>query len=238
MISDRRLILFGLICAAGSPVRAQSAHDAQAAIDRARAVSGGKAWNGLRGWHESGADGSATYERWIDPLRYGLRVETRERPGVTVLRGFNGAGEWAVTADGQRTGDGEAGPVAVARTEAFYGVYGFLFPSRFEARSLYLGDRRANGRSFDVVLLQPWGAAGRELWFDRSTGLLGRMVEHGAGGRTVTTELSDYRKVGPVKAAFRFVSDDAPGGAFRVRQLKSLDFAPADRALFSLPPQR
>ena len=96
------------------------------------------------------------------------------------------------------------------------------------------GERRANGRSFEVLLVEPWGAAARELWFDRGTGLLGRMVQRGPG-KPLTVELSDYRKVGPLKVAFRFVSDDGPGGTVRVRQVRSLDFTPADRAMFSLP---
>lgn len=239
MNPTRRLILPALAFAAAAPAAvpayAQYARDAQAVIARARAASGGNAWNTLRGWHEAGTDGGATYERWLDPLRYGMRVETRDGTGPAAARGFNGAGEWRIAPDGKESGTGDAEPLAAARTEAFYGVYGFFYASRFDAHGRMAGVRRANGRTFDVLLVEPWRAAARELWFDRGTGLLGRMVEHGAG-RTTTVELSDYRKAGPLKVAFRFVlSEDGLGGSIRVRQLRSLDFAPADRAMFSLP---
>ncbi|MBS0362957.1 MAG: hypothetical protein JSR98_16385 [Proteobacteria bacterium] len=232
----RRLILVSAAFVAfASSAQAQYSHDAQAVIARARAASGGAAWNSLRGWHEAGTDNGVTYERWIDPLRYGMRVETRaDAGGPPQVRGFNGAGEWHISPAGQQTGTGDAEPLAAARTEDFYGVYGFLYASRFDAHGKLVGTRRANGKSFDVVEVQPWRAATRELWFDRSTGLLGRMIQH-EGARTLTVELSDYRKVGPVKVAFRFVSTEGADGAARVRQIRSLDFAPADRAMFSLP---
>ncbi|MBS0333904.1 MAG: hypothetical protein JSS35_14140 [Proteobacteria bacterium] len=235
----RRLILLSLAASAApaaipSAALAQYSHDAQAVIARARAASGGTAWNALRGWHETGTDGELTYERWLDPLRYGMRVEAREGAGPPHVRGFNGAGEWRIAPGGQQTGTGDSVPLAAARTEDFYGVYGFLYASRFDAHGRLVGVKRANGKSFDVVLVEPWHAAPRELWFDRSTGLLGRMIEPGAG-KSVTVELSDYRKAGPLKVAFRFVSDDGPGGAAKVRQIRTLDFAPADRAMFSLP---
>ena len=44
---------------------------------------------------------------------------------------------------------------------------------------------------------------------------------------------SDYRRVGPVTVAFR-VLIDGPGGS-KDRRIDSVVFAPADRALFSLP---
>lgn len=233
----RRVILLALASAAAivpAAARAQYSHEAQAVIARARAASGGAGWNTLRGWHEAGTDGAQTYQRWLDPLRYGMRVETRDGPGPVTTRGFNGAGEWGISPTGQQTGTGDVERLATARTEDFYGVYGFLYASRFDAHGKLLGVKRANGRRFDVVLVEPWRAAARELWFDHATGLLGRMIQHGSG-KTVTFELSDYRKVGPLNVAFRVVSDDGPDGTMRVRQIRTLDFAPADRTMFSLP---
>lgn len=231
----RRLILLAAALAALAPAvaRAQYSQDAQRVIARARTASGGAAWNGLRGWHEAGTDNGEAYERWLDPIRYGMRVETHDGAGGPAVRGFNGAGEWTIAPGGQQTGTGDAARLATARTEDFYGVYGFLYASRFDAHGRMAGVKRANGKAFDVVVVEPWRAAPRELWFDRATGLLGRMVQH-EDGRTLTVELSDYRKVGPLKVAFRFVSSDGDGAA-RVRQIRSLDFAPADRTMFSLP---
>ena len=218
--------------------RAQQGYSraAQRVLAQARAASGGSAWGYLRGWHETGRRDGAPYETWLDPLRYGLRTEIHEPAGVGV-HGFNGLGSWRIAPSGVVSGAGDPASVAPARGEAFFAANGFLFPGRFDARGDYLGRRRRQGRDFDVVSIKPWGGLARELWFDRATHLLARSVTPGRP-RPVTEEVSDYRQVGPLRIAFRFTRDDGgaggAGGA-RVRQLERLDFAPADRGLFSLP---
>ncbi len=212
---------------------AQYARDAQRVIARGRAASGGVGWDYLRGWHEVGVDGGQAYERWLDPLRYGMRVEVHEAGGVAV-HGFNGLGDWRITPAGAVTGTADAGSVAIGRTEAFYAIYGFFYAGRFDAHGRLLKPRKIAGKVFDVVQVEPWGAAARELWFDRKIGLLARMVER-TGGKTLATDFADFRKVGPLKVAFRQTTDDGSGAAPRVRQLESLIFTPADRTMFSLP---
>jgi len=236
------IALAGAVLAAGPAEARARPHGGHAAlgyapaawrvIARARQASGGAGWNLLRGWHESGHQGAAAYEAWLDPLRYGLRVELREPAGLQV-HGFNGQGEWRIAPGGAASGGGEATAVAQARTEAFFAVDGYFYPSRFEARGASLGVRRSGGRAFDVVEVQPWGGTPRELWFDRASHLLARSVDR-SGPQPVTTELADYRKVGPVRIAFR-VTRQAADGAAQVRQLDAVTFTPADRALFSLP---
>lgn len=207
--------------------------DAQRVLAQARGAAGGDGWNFLRGWHETGRVDGVAYETWIDPVRYGLRVEVHAAGGLQV-HGFNGLGAWKIAPGGEATGTGDPGPVGEARAEAFYSIYGFFFPGRFDAHGDYLGTRQLAGRSFDVVEVKPWSGAARELWFDRRTHLLARMVDR-AGPKPVTTELSDYRKVGPLKVAFRYVVERGDGAPAQVRQVETLTFTPADRAMFSLP---
>ncbi|MDB5477347.1 MAG: hypothetical protein JWP49_2858 [Phenylobacterium sp.] len=202
---------------------------AQRVLAEARQAAGGAAWNRLRGWHEVGRRGDQRYEAWLDPLRYGMRVETREPAGLAV-HGFNGLGDWRIAASGAVTGIDVTRTVSQARTEAFYDVHGYFYPGRFDARGESLGVRRAQGRAFEVVMVKPWGAEPRELWFDAKTHLLARMVDR-SGGRPVAISFSDYRKVGAVRVAFRMTEED--GGM--VRELQSLDFTPIDRGRFSLP---
>jgi len=202
---------------------------AQKVLAQARAAAGGAAWNRLRGWHEVGRRDGLRYEAWLDPLRYGMRVETREPAGVAV-RGFNGLGDWAITPSGAVTGIDVTKQVSQARTEAFYDVHGYFYPGRFDARGESLGVRRLQGRAYEVVMVKPWGAHPRELWFDARTHLLARMIDR-SGAKPSVMSFSDYRKVGQVKVAFRIASED--GGP--VREIESLDFAPVDRARFSLP---
>src|SRR5690606_25580715 len=82
---------------------AQVAPAAQRVLDRARGASGGPGWNALRGLHEVGLESGVRYERWIDPLRYGLRIERQDAAGKHV-RAFNGAAEWEILTDGVVTG--------------------------------------------------------------------------------------------------------------------------------------
>lgn len=206
---------------------------AQAVLARARAAAGGKGWEYLRGWHETGRDGGQAYEAWYDPVRYGMRIERQEAAGKDT-HGFNGLGAWRITAGGQVTGTDAPGAVGVARGEAFWGVQGFYFSGRFDAAGRYVGSRRIGRANYVVVEVKPWNAQAREMWFDQKTGLLAREVAHTSTG-VETREFSDYRKVGPVRVAFHVVTDDGTPGGRRERMIDSVDFRPADRALFSLP---
>jgi hypothetical protein len=208
---------------------------AQAVLARARAAAGGADWNRLRGWHETGHEGGLAYEAWYDPLRYGMRLETHEPAGLEV-RGFNGPGDWRITPAGVVTGIDVTRTASDARTRAFFEVRGYFYPGRFDARGDDLGVKTWQGRSFEVVSVKPWGGAARELWFDRKTHLLGRMVDRN-GPIPAALQLSDYRKVGEVRVAFRATPepDGGPASLALARQIDSLDFRPADRAMFSLP---
>jgi hypothetical protein len=157
-----------------------------------------------------------------------MRVETRG-PGGLEVRGFNGLGDWKITSTGAVTGIDVTKQVSAARTQAFYDAHGYFYPGRFDARGDYVGVRAWAGRAYEVVTVKPWGAEPRELWFDRQSHLLTRMVDR-TGARPAAVTFSDYRQVGGLKVAFRIAED---GGA--VRQIEALDFAPVDRARFSLP---
>jgi hypothetical protein len=222
------LILAALSALAAPPAAAQGySRAAQQVIDRAYAASGGSGWLMLRGWRETGREGAVAYERWIDPVRYGLREERRGAAGLE-LRGFNGQADWRVAADGTMTAVNDHATLAQDRSEAFFGANAFFFAGRFGARGDHLGRRSHGGRSFDVVRVTPWNGAPRELWFDRGSGLLGRILT--PGRRPQAVAVSDYRKVGPVRVAFRYTPES--GGP--PRQIETLAFAPADRGVFSL----
>lgn len=204
---------------------------AERVLTQARTASGGEGWSMLRGWHETGREGASPYEAWFDPLRYGLRVETREPAGKRV-HGYNGQGDWRILPDGTTLADDDPAGVAATRTEAFFGAAGYFHRARFDARGELLGVRKADGRTFDAVLVKPWGGNARELWFDRRTHLLARMIDR-SGLRPMTLEFSDYRRVGPVMVAFQITVDNGDGPVQRRRD--TVVFAPSDRALFSLP---
>lgn len=225
----------GLALAFAATAHAQGySPTAQQVLARARTAAGGAGWNRLAGWHETGRENGVGYEIWLDPLRYGMRLETHEPAGLRV-HGFNGGGDWQIAPGGAVTGLDVTKLVSDTRTEAFFRTYGYFYPGRFDARGEYLGVRNAQNRAFDVVEVKPWGGKPRELWFDRRTHLLGRMVDR-SGASPVIVQLSDYRKAGPVRVAFRFtLQDTGQPAAAQERQVESLAFTPVDRTLFSLP---
>ncbi len=205
---------------------------AKRVLAQARAASGGAGWSYLRGWHEIGHQGGGTYESWFDTLRYGMRVETGNAAGLSV-RGFNGQGAWRIEPNGIASGVEERAMVAQARTEAFLGAYGFFYSGRFDAHGESLGLHQLRGRSFDVITVHPWDGTPRELWFDGSSHLLARIVDR-SGPLAVTMEFSDYRKVGPIKAAFHITIEGAAGGAEDIK-VERIVFTNAEREMFSLP---
>lgn len=210
---------------------------AEQVLADARKASGGTGWNLLRGLHETGHDvrpgGDVRFETWVDPLRYGMRIERHEPAGLHI-EGFNGQGDWQILPDGRTIGIDDRGAVETMRTEAFLAAGGVFYTSRFEAHGELIGVKTLGGHAFDVLNVQPWGGTPRELWFDHRTHLLARIVDR-TGPQPVITELSDYRRVGPVTIAFhRRIRGPGPA-AIDDRQLDSVIFTPADRALFSLP---
>jgi hypothetical protein len=229
----RRILLTGLAAvAAGGGAAAQHAPAVQRVLDRARAASGGAAWSKLAGLHETGSEAGQRYERWVDLLRYGARSEL-QTPAGKVVRGYNGFGAWSLLPQGMDR-SGEAAPVLTeARSEAFFAAHGYFFPSRFDLRSAYLGARTSGGRTFDVLRIQPAGGEARELWFDRKTGLPGRMV--GIDSRAATVEMSDYRRAGSVLIPFRLTMIGGGPAKPRERLVEAADVRRVDREMFSLP---
>ncbi|MFN3514783.1 MAG: hypothetical protein ACK41C_17190 [Phenylobacterium sp.] len=227
--------ILGLGLLLGSPAHAQNSPEAQRVFDRARLAMGGPAaWNALRGLHETGKVAGRPYHRWVDPLRYGIRTETHLPEGLFV-EAYNGAGEWRILPDGIVTGSVEREVMAEVRSDAFFGAYGYFFPSRFDLRSTHEGVRQAGGRSFDVLRVQPAGGEPRDLWFDRGTGLLGFVIDE-TGPKQGRTELMDYRRVGQVLIPFRAVAHGGGRPRGEERVLERIVFPTADRNLFSLPP--
>lgn len=200
---------------------------AQRVLNQARSVSGGPGWNTIRGIHETGRRGGVRYESWRDPVRYGQRIETYEAAGKRT-RAFNGAAQWEILPTGQVTGADDPMTVARARSETFFNSFGFYFPSRYDIRTAYVGVRKQGERTFEVIIVRPAGGLPRELWFDRRTSLLARIINR-SGTAPTTTEVLDYRRVGAVMAPHKYVTDGVE------RTVEAIDFRAADRDTFSLP---
>lgn len=221
-----------LLSSLARPAAAQGySSEVERVLGRAFAASGGAGWYRLRGWREAGRRAGLAYESWIDPLRYGLRTELREAGGLRI-QGFNGQAEWEISPTGAITAVNDRATLGRARTEAFFAAHCYYFPGRFDARGDYLGVRQSAGRDFDVARIQPLGGDPRELWFDRDTRLLGRIVDR-TGRREAALRVSDYRKVGPVLVPFR-LTPESHAAAAAGREREEVGFEPLERERFSL----
>jgi hypothetical protein len=226
------LLVLGLCLTPVAAAAQGYSHAAAEVVARAFAATGGSGWYLLRGWHETGRSDGLAYERWIDPVRYGMRTETHGPHGLSI-EGFNGQAVWAVRPGGVIDAVNDHPALAEARTTAFFTSGGYFFQGRFGARGDYLGVRAWRGRRYQVVRITPWNGEPRELWFDASSHLLGRIVDR-TGPRVVAIDVSDYRKVGPVRVAFRYTAEGGGPAGPLARQLESLSFTPVDRGEFSL----
>jgi len=236
-MGTRRELLAGLAGAAAFPAAAaEYGPGVPGVLERARQAAGGPVWNKLAGLHETGVEDGQRYERWIDLLRFGLRTETDTPGGGRLVRGFNGYGAWSLLPQGFDRAKAPAPTMAEALSEAYFAGYGYFFPSRFDVRAAHLGVRPAAGRSFDVVRIHPNGGEPREVWFDRKTGLPGRMVEV-RGPRPFTVEMSDYKRAGSVLIPHRYLTTGGGLAKPLERTVQAADVRRVEREMFSLPRQ-
>jgi hypothetical protein len=234
--------LFGAVllaggCAAGAASDRPSAQAAvrgpeAALLARMRAACGGDAWDRVRGWHEAG--------RVDMPGRPGLRYEAFHE--ITTLRttyvqrldgrivrlgGFDGAQSWRVLPDGSV--ETSADPAALRRTrrDMYLSNAGYFFPDRFPAAFALAGTRSWNGRTFDVLRVTPADAESADLWIDRETRRIGRIV---AGAEAA--EGSDYRTFAGVCTPTSLRQGDGDPAHDIVLRVETVDTGPIDPARF------
>jgi hypothetical protein len=218
-------VLAGLLASAGcdSP---ESDEKARAIVALSKSAMGGQAWDKIEIWHEIGAGTTASgrpiqYEHWGDFRSLAVH---NKNDGVDVMV-YDG--ERAAFACSNAKCDPPAPLDAVAiRGGSYLASFGFFFPERFAASYHYLGERSAGKATLDVVLVAPVALPSLELWIDRSTHRIARMIAD--NGRS-QTDLSDYRRVGGALIPFMSVGD---GATIRTQ---TVQFEPAGSVSFSRP---
>jgi len=210
-----------------------------ALLAQAKAASGGAAWDRLGGWHESGAaivgDAQGSYDTWCDLHRMGM-TNHHVLGGAAQTRGFDGAVVWVVEGVGPVRASQAPQALATARQGAYVSAWGFFFPDRFPARRIYVGSATADGAEFDIIQATPEGGLPMELWIDRRTHLVTRMVDR-SGPRTAVAVLSDFRMVSGVLTPFLVAESDGDPKHTLELHIASVDFSPIDPTRFA-PPAR
>jgi hypothetical protein len=226
---------FSLFAASASAARPDSS-TAQGALDAWKRASGGARWDTVRDVETVGVitgDKSRGVSREIDDLRRGRYVSHAKIDGEDGGAGFDGTRYWTTDASGQVRIEG-GGSQALAVNAAYRARRAYWRTMAAGEQRLLLPGASENSRAFDVVRVTPQGGTPFDLWFDRKTHLLGKMVEN-RGPYTETERYSDYRSVKGLLFAYR--TEIVLGGSrFALRTTRLTLLSHARDATFAVPP--
>ena len=204
---------FALAAAAASLAAEDPVAKADHLLAAAKKATGGAAWDKLKSLAEhgklagSGIDG--TYETLTD-VRHVLTVQKYALGPSSGAQGWDGKAAWSADSTGQVRVEQGGEAIAAGIEQAYRSAYAFFWPSRWPATRTYVGDRQAEGVTYDAVKVTAKGAEPFELWIDRTSHRIAREVEVG-GAQPHTQILSDYRDVGGV--LLPFLNRDTMGDA-------------------------
>ena len=218
------------------PVATSPQSRADAVLAASKLASGGEVWDAPQGCVETGthADGAVTYKTWFNLRRYGMRVES-ERAGSKRVMGFNGAVSWMVDPAGKVLLRNDVDSLKEAINTAYLSNNSFFFPDRFPADFKYLREAAEGGVTFDVVEVTPRGGRPMELWFDRRSHLLARVVDT-LGKPPVTVTAGDYRRIDNMAVAFALDVSGPDGKVVDRGRVTSISCGAIDEKLFDPPP--
>jgi hypothetical protein len=242
MVAPLRAIAALLFCTAvaGAGKAKSGASRAESIVAASKQATGGPAWNRPAGCVERGthAGGAISYLTRFSLTRYGMRTDS-DRGGTVRSMGFDGTSRWQRTGAGKADIQSDPASLQEAIVTDYLSINGFFFPDRFPAAFRYLRSANDHARTFDVVEVAPRGGRPLEIWFDRRTHLIKRVVDiHGTPA--VRVEAGDYRR-GPdgLTIAYRLdivspqgtVLDRGAVTSFRCGSIDTSVFAPPNEAL-------
>ncbi len=227
------LAVFGMAGAGAASPQSKAA----AVVAASKRATGGKAWDAVQGCHEEGtrADGAITYTTRFSLTHYGMRIDS-QRGGNTRSMGFDGKSAWQ-SMGGKTAVSADPDSVKEAILTDYLSINGFFFPDRFPATFRYLREASEAGDRFDVLEITPVGARPLEIWFDRRSHLIRRVVDT-RGTPPVTVEASDYRTVGGLTVAYKLITLGPNGEIADTGAVTSFRCGPIDNRIFDPPAAR
>jgi hypothetical protein len=207
----------------------------RALLAEMRAACGGEAWDRLQGWHERGRaemPGGRTmaYEAWHDigTLRtlYSQSVDGH----VVGLSGYDGAVLWRGGPGGQVERNSDPAVLRRKLRDIYVSSFAFFFPERFPATFALLGTRSHDGTDYDVLQITPADADSMELWVNKATHRIGRIVAPGE-----TAELGDYREFGGLCTATTGRQGDGDPAHTLVLHVEAVEAGPIPAERFAPP---
>ena len=207
----------------------------RALLAEMKAACGGEAWDRLRGWHETGraelpGGMVVNVEAWHDIMT--LRTVYAQRRGevFATISGYDGEIIWNAGSGGrvERISD----PAALRRRlrDLYVSSFAYFFPDRFPATFARLGTRNHEGTDYDVLQITPANADSIELWVNRQTHRVGRIVAPGE-----TAELGDYREVDGLCTATTGRQGDGDPAHTIVLHVETVELGPLPTNLFNAP---
>ncbi|MHB8285893.1 MAG: hypothetical protein ACYDD1_14620 [Caulobacteraceae bacterium] len=207
---------------------------ALAILATAKQASGGAAWDKITGWHEHGVHDDVAYETELNFHNYGTIFKNTRR-GKTKTRGYNGRVAWDQGTDGRVTISSDPMRLAEARQSAYGSTYAWFFPQRFPASFKYLGAISRGTTSFDVIRIFPPGATPMEIWIDRTSHLVTKLIDR-SGPTPVTASMSDFRNIGGLEINFNVTVEDGDPKHTQVAHVRDVSFTPATASKDFDPP--
>jgi hypothetical protein len=201
----------------------------------ARAACGGTAWDRIAGWHERGRIGipghpEGAYEEWsaITTLAMALKTEPGNAP--VGYSGTDGISSWRVLPGGKVEVGSASGPARLHLRDAYLSNFAYFQPERYPAR-VVAGDPRTIGAAvYDVVTVRPAGAEDFDLWVDRASHRIARIV---VGAQVA--ELRNYRTVSGVCAPTVSVQTDGNPAHTTTLDVDSVDTTALPKSVFAPP---
>jgi hypothetical protein len=227
--------------AAGAASAGPSAHQAAVPgpetqlLARRRAACGGDAWDRVQGWHEAGqvdmpGQSGLRYDAYHDMHTLKTTYVQRLDGRVVRLGGYDGEASWRVRPDGSVERSSDPAALRRIRRDMYLSNAAYFFPERFPADFAMAGVETQGGRTFDVLRVTPADAESADLWIDRETHRVGRIV---AGNEMA--EGSDYRMFEGVCSPTRLRQGDGDPAHEIVLRVETVETGPIDPARF-VPP--
>lgn len=225
--------LLGLASLAAQPPVA-SPH---ALLGEMRAACGGEAWDRVEGWHETGrvdlpGRPGVPYETWHHMRTLTMRSDNVVGGQVMRRASYDGTVGWQQGPDGQVRVNRDPAALRRMRRDAYLSSFAWFYPERFPARFALAGVEARDGRTFDVLRIVPAEAESFDLWVDRETRRVGRIV---AGSEYA--ELSDYRSFAGVCTATTGRQGDGDPAHEILLHVETVETGPVDESLFAPPAQ-
>lgn len=204
---------FALAATAASLAAEDPAVKADHLLAEAKKATGGAAWDKIKSLSEHGTLVASGLEGTYDTLTDVRRVLTVQKYALgpaSGAQGWDGKAAWSSDSTGQVRVEQGAEAIAASIEQAYRSSYAFFWPARWPATRTYVGDRQADGVTYDAIKVTAKGAEPIELWIDRTSHRIAREVEI-TGAQPHTQILSDYRAVGGV--LLPFLNRDTMGDA-------------------------